>query len=780
MADQDDHERNINATETSLDSSLKQGKNVLTKLEKALRSLPQNKVLTPWLRQIQGLIDTPPTQVVIGVVGATGSGKSSIINALLGETQLIPTNCMRACTAVVTEISFNCRTDGHPWRAEIEFISQEEWRKELNVLLGDVRTALNSIKDDDSEAGIAFAKITAVYSAINAKNISNTNVDELMQKEEVLGCLGSKPKLEAETSEKLHEKLKIYIDSKEKLSPNDASTGLQAPADADLIGYWPLIKRVSIFGRGTVLETGCVLVDLPGIADSNPARAAVAQNYLKNCAALWIVAPIIRAPDEKSARYLLGEGFRRQLHRDGTINRITFICSKTDEIVIREARSYLDSDPAFAEGILSVDNLRAQVHKEHTDAIQNLSQVREVFENVTELHSKLYKEEQAYRSLRKLAAAGQVVHPPLLTASLSKKRSAVDTKDPQTPKKKSKLDQFMDRASQSPSGSSTSPSKTDKGVASSHPLSPKPVVQDKTKSPLPLKDIESKLRELTQERPKVRADIDNAKEKKREHNKKLEHLKHVERELSEKEWVMCVLGRNRYSTVAIKADFAAGLHDLAHKGVEGDEYIKTVEDSEDDNEIEVNQNSEPDEETEADEDDESDEDFEADEDAEISEDSEVHRDNDGNEEAEADEEVVRLAYDLKESAGDEVAVDLPVFCVSAQGYHKMHGQLKGERSAACFSDETDTGIPALQNHAIKLGTDQMLADEEAFVNEACRLLTSFRLWCSGTGENKPLELEGGNTDSVENVVNEVVKVCFMFAPTVYQFNNCRNSRCFPM
>ena len=59
-----------------------------------------------------------------------------MINAMLDEERLVPTNCMRACTAVVTEISYNYEEE--PYRAQIEFISVAEWEKELRALVQDL------------------------------------------------------------------------------------------------------------------------------------------------------------------------------------------------------------------------------------------------------------------------------------------------------------------------------------------------------------------------------------------------------------------------------------------------------------------------------------------------------------------------------------------------------------------------------------------------------------------------------------------------------------------
>jgi len=58
---------------------------------------------------------------------------------------------------------------------------------------------------------------------------------------------------------------------------------------------WPLIRKVQLRGPWSVLSTGAVLVDLPGVRDSNAARAKVAESYLQNCNQIAIVAPIKRA-----------------------------------------------------------------------------------------------------------------------------------------------------------------------------------------------------------------------------------------------------------------------------------------------------------------------------------------------------------------------------------------------------------------------------------------------------------------------------------------------------
>lgn len=69
----------------------------------------------------------------------------------------------------------------------------------------------------------------------------------------------------------------------------------------------------------------------------------MAERYISQCAATWIVSPITRAVDDREARELLGRSFRRQLVLDGTYSSLSFICSKTDDISVREVAESLDS-----------------------------------------------------------------------------------------------------------------------------------------------------------------------------------------------------------------------------------------------------------------------------------------------------------------------------------------------------------------------------------------------------------------------------------------------------
>ena len=73
--------------------------------------------------ELKRLEDQIEPETVIAIVGATGEGKSSLINALLDHRSVLPTSGHRACTAVVVEVVGNAESD--EFEADIEFRSKQ-------------------------------------------------------------------------------------------------------------------------------------------------------------------------------------------------------------------------------------------------------------------------------------------------------------------------------------------------------------------------------------------------------------------------------------------------------------------------------------------------------------------------------------------------------------------------------------------------------------------------------------------------------------------------------
>ena len=74
------------------------------------------------------------------------------------------------------------------------------------------------------------------------------------------------------------------------------------PCDSAQNGAWPLIKKVQLFCNAQILATGAVLVDLPGVNDSNKARNRVAKDYMDQCENYWLVAPVDRILDSDTMK----------------------------------------------------------------------------------------------------------------------------------------------------------------------------------------------------------------------------------------------------------------------------------------------------------------------------------------------------------------------------------------------------------------------------------------------------------------------------------------------
>ncbi|KAK1957604.1 hypothetical protein LY78DRAFT_741803 [Colletotrichum sublineola] len=632
-------------TETSpeiLEEGVEIGMELLENLKFPLSltaSLPDTQGST-WLKAINDLqARCKPPKTIVGVVGNTGAGKSSVINALLDEERLIPTNCLRACTASPTEISYNhSQNPEELYRSEIEFISLEDWMKELKTLFTDLLDDSGNISrecnKEDSEAGIAYAKIRSVYPSKTKEMIAESSPEKLANEPAVARVLGTVKKLTATTAKDLYASMQRYVDSKEKNPHRKKNVQME---------FWPLIKVVRIFTKASALFTGAVIVDLPGVQDSNAARAAVAENYMKTCTGLWIVAPINRAVDDKTAKSLLGDSFKRQLKYDGIYSAVTFICSKTDDISVTEAAESLGIEFDISESWAKIEGLRHKLR----DLKQELSNAKDEKSDLIDCLEQVDSDWDRWDELAMKCAKGETVYTP---SEKSKKRKRGSSS-------------FKSRKNRRSSDSDDSSSDSDPNSDSDKKNNP----DNENRQPMTEDKIEEKLAELKNLKKEIRQSRKEVDARLSDIRQEIKQAQTEEERLLGQVKSICIQGRNGYSKGAIQKDFASGIKEL-------------------DQEAAIEEN----------------------------------------------EETFNPDEDIRDY--DEVARNLPVFCVSSRAYQNMRGRLqKDDFNNEGFRDVDETEIPQLQMHAKKLTEEGRAANCRRFLNDLRQLLNSMKMWAANDG-----------------------------------------------
>ncbi|KAL3860604.1 hypothetical protein ACJMK2_010702 [Sinanodonta woodiana] len=302
-----DHSK-VTALVTRCKSILEKFRQILNRQMDVLQT-HRMQALIEELRTIEKWSEMP--RVVIAVVGNTGDGKSSLMNAILGHNSILPTSGIRACTAVVVEVVQN---SGSLYEGCIEFLTKEEWYSELERLINDLTSSDGKLRKNPPEPGtdqyVSYCKVKAVYGKIDKFEV-------LAGINKVTSHLGKKETVKCKQAKKFRLEMERYIETQEPQSGGQ---------------FWPIVKRVQLrLPNCNVCRTGAVLVDLPGVRDSNAARDKIARDYLKTCSAIWVVSAIHRAIDDKTAQDLLTENFRRQLLMDGQYGSVAFICTKSDQ-----------------------------------------------------------------------------------------------------------------------------------------------------------------------------------------------------------------------------------------------------------------------------------------------------------------------------------------------------------------------------------------------------------------------------------------------------------------
>ena len=369
-----------NTTNENSDTYMKaieKGRELLHRVNSILNDNPlfcSNERRNEWTKEIGDLLKETAPKTTIGVLGNTGVGKSSLLNALLDEASVLPTSGSRGCTAAVVELRYNADFENKKvntsaeevpcYRGEVEFITYQEWLAELRILVDECSTqdkniyALEPDPQTSAEAANAWKKLDQVYghgtmaghrrkptSAVFNLLANNWQVRKLLISQTecpdqhavihisegsiIPGSNDSKQLMSSfqDMNARLRRRKKKWAqDFRKKINSYVYRKGNGSEPQT-----WPLIRKVVLHGPWACLSTGACLVDLPGVRDANAARAKVSEQYLQHCNQIWVVAPIKRAVDDGTAKELLGEQFKRRLLMDGQYGNVSFICTQTDD-----------------------------------------------------------------------------------------------------------------------------------------------------------------------------------------------------------------------------------------------------------------------------------------------------------------------------------------------------------------------------------------------------------------------------------------------------------------
>ncbi|XP_014552738.1 hypothetical protein COCVIDRAFT_109543 [Bipolaris victoriae FI3] len=309
-----------------------------------------------------------PSSRIVGMIGDSAVGKSSLINSLLDKPNLAKSSGNgTACTCTVTEYVYH---DSDNFTIRVQYFDRDE----LEYQLKDLVSAYRNIKEphDTMEPGqqnkpdLQENKEALVHKA----NLARQTFEAIFTRH-----LKEDPEaLSREEFNVTVEKMMLWVRELLPESEDEESfAALQECADRLVIltsgtgdsfsssqsgMRWPLIKSMKVYLRAVILSKGLILADVPGLRDSNPVRARITEQYIRQCDQIFAVLPIQRAADDKSLDNIF------KLAQDANLCKVDIVCTKSEDVNTANAASEWAEHKGEIEALqIEMDNIRDNINE---------------------------------------------------------------------------------------------------------------------------------------------------------------------------------------------------------------------------------------------------------------------------------------------------------------------------------------------------------------------------------------------------------------------------------
>ena len=269
--------------------------------------------LAGWQKEldlIRGQIERPD-QVRVALVGSTGAGKSTFLNAVLGQ-EVLPVGVMEPCTAFVTLVRHRAGVD---YEVSVQFASVDEWRRDLEAFVAYLKPG--DVDADPESKRLINAARKRVEAVLGLEVTDDIAPDSLLSRP--LPAEAQAIFNRSVDDRRVFAGVKDMLDYLRKLIRGEST-------------LWPLVKQVTISGPYECLQGGLELVDLPGLNDPNEARVEVTREFLRTSPFVWVMFPMVRGLTHDIQSILQDEKLLRTLVLSGTYSALSLIGTKADDI----------------------------------------------------------------------------------------------------------------------------------------------------------------------------------------------------------------------------------------------------------------------------------------------------------------------------------------------------------------------------------------------------------------------------------------------------------------